>query len=291
MKELDREQAFLLLHAVVDGEASQEEKEAFFAFIKHHPDIEAEYKETLKLKEILADPIHKEKAPEHLKRSILHILDHQKSAPSNESPSHPQNGSGGTFSGLSEKVFRYVSAAAVVLIFTLITIQFLDKTGMPTEGEMVVVEQMVAEHFETAAGSVIEPHFKTSSIKEAEIFLDQNHGINLTIPEIEGAEFAGIVFADFIDNFNTPLLEYIHPDNEETIYVFTFNIDEVEANSMLQRHKEAVEECRQSKDFYVSEIDGNHVVSWLWEDNWYTAISHHDGDDLASWVSQHHPTE
>lgn len=290
--ELTREQAYLLLHTVADGESSESEREAFFKYIEDHPDIAREYQQVLQLKMALCSNRCKKKAPNHLKETVLGLVDAQANKlRDSECITAKKNwySVSNLLEGYSGKIVRYIAAAVVIVIFSIITVRVLEKTGMQTSiAKEIIVEQMAAKHYVTSSGSVIEPHFKTTSISEAETFLFEEHEIELTIPHIQGAQFAGIVFSDFVEKFKTPLLEYINLELNETIYVFAFDLRKVQEHSVLKRTSEAVEKCKKSEDFYVGEIDGYHVVSWNWENNWYTAISNRNGHDLAALVSPHH---
>jgi hypothetical protein len=296
MESLTRKQALFILPAVVDNEASEDEKRAFFEYIKEHPDIRSEFENARKIKFIMSARCPKKPAPEQLKNKILHQIDEldknpdvraeneqnleqlQQELQQREKPSF-------IFLKYAGTSFRYIAAGAVILLISLVILELLDQTG-PGEPPMVefIVENMSAQYFLAAGGGIIDPHFATNSISEAEQFLFDQYGMELTIPEISGAEFAGIVMADFLENFQTPLFEYNQTDLGETIYIFVFNVDSLKNHKNLKRHEKAVKSCVRSSDFYVAEIDDHHVVSWLWNNSWYTAISNHNGYDLASLI-------
>ena len=286
MLQLNRKKALVLLHAVADDEATVEERKAFLEFIKDHPDIEKEYQQILEIKLALSCSQFIKKAPNSLKWKICKALNEEKNQFIDQECQFVNKDKSYTallLHGKSGRIIRYMVAAAVVIVFTLLTVRILENTDM--NGGEITVEQMAAKHFVTTAGSVIAPHFRTSSVSDAEDYLADYHNIYLKIPEINGTEFTGIVFSDFIEKFNTPLLEYVQIKTGEPIYVFTFDLNKVRANSSLKRTNEAVEKCKKSKDYYVAEIDGYHVVSWNWDNNWYSAISNHDGNVLASLIS------
>lgn len=287
MKDLTRKEARILLHTVVDGEATEKEKHLFFEFIKHHPDIEREYFQVLELKKALSEKLPQKKAPDYLVERILQaVKDENKDLVDQEYENSEslQDKFKLFFSGTSGRIVRYISAAAVLLLFTLITVQVLENTGMDSTHEPILLEQVATQHFLESSKTVLEPHIKTTSTTEAEKYLAENYNIQLTIPDIQGAQFTGVAFSDFTDKFNAPLLEYTQPELNETIYVFAFNLNELARKSTLVRDMNAVKKCKKDNDFYVAEINGHHVVSWKWDNNWYTAISNHNGYDLAALV-------
>jgi len=285
MKDLKKEEARWVLPAVVDNEATEEERLAFFTFIKKNPEVEKEYKDALLIKKTLATANLRKKAPDHLRKAVMKSIEELKNecaSTDKKIQSIPTPIYSDTH---STKWLRYLSAAAAVLFISLVTLQLLDRsTGGASNDYNVIVENMAAEHFIKSGGELIEPHFSTNLTDEAEAYLRDHFGMQITIPTLEGAEFAGIVMAEFVNNFQTPLLEYSQQNIGETIYLFVFDMDQVQQHKTLVRHGAAAEACKKSEDFYVAVINEHHVVSWLWDNTWYSAISNHNGYDLAALV-------
>ncbi len=292
---MNRKKALEILPAIVDNEASSDEQVAFFDFIEHDETVRKEYEEALKIKQLLKTKYKRVQTPEHLANRINKIiaaLEEQTTDEETKIYNLPSETSTKTHSDHSTKrsvsfgsLFRYLAAAAVILFFTLVTIQLLDRTASYEDSLAgLVVENIAAEHFIKSSGQLIEPHFGTHSVTDAEQYLLNHFGMVITVPNITGAQFEGIVMADFIEGFQTPLLEYTQPEINETIYLFAFDMDKVLESNALKRHHEAVAACNTDHDFFVAEIDEHHVVSWLWNNTWYSAISNHNGYDLAGLV-------
>ncbi len=293
MHKLTEKEAILILPAVVDNEASQDERDAFFAFIAGNENVRNQYKDALLMKRLLSEKLARKTAPPHLKQAIrdtLQNLKSQEELDSTQDLGRDQPVTDHGYRSKSEKksttlLFRYLSAAAVLLIFTLVTVQILNRVNPSAiDSSAQILENISLEHFIHSGGNLIDPQFSFSSITEAEHFLAENHQLTITVPHIEGAEIAGIEMSEFTDNFNTPLLKYHQHEINETIYLFAFDLNEVSALNNLVRNSHAAAACKEREDFYVTEIDNYHVVSWLWNNTWYTAVSNHNGYDLASLV-------
>jgi hypothetical protein len=292
MDKLSKKQALNLLPAIVDGEATKEERIAFFSFIETNDKVREEYESALRIKELLAKRLPKVKAPSHLRKNVFELIESAKEQgqlidiPASETGEELPPGRlyKDALVSLWKPALRYIAAAAVLLFITLTTVELLDRTTDSTTLQYDIVENYTAIHFLNSEGRLSEPHFRTSSITEAEQHLLEIHGISMTVPPISGAEFAGLFLTDFYNGFETPLLGYYQPDIDETIFVFAFEIDKITAHGKLKRHGEAVKSCKTNTDFFVAEIENHHVVSWTWDGNWYTAVSNHNGYDLASLI-------
>lgn len=290
MKKISRKQALFILPAVVDNEAGEEERAAFFEFISHNDDVREEYENALLIKHIVSSKFKKKKAPESLKKRISESLSKEEAGSGNpdalihENTQHSQPDGNNSNSRIIGSASRYLAAAAVILFLSIVTIQLLDRTSPHTAENTYVVENMAAEHFTAIGKGNSSLKLRAFSAEDAEQYLLEHFSMEITIPDIEGARFDGILMADFIDGYQTPLLGYSQPDIDETIFIFAFDVDQIDTHQYLVRNKDAVESCINKQDFHVAEIADHHVVSWLWEDKWYAAISNHNGYDLASLI-------
>jgi hypothetical protein len=292
MNRLTKKQALDLLPAVIDGEASENERLAFLAYIETDPDVRDEYESSLRIKELLAKKLFKKKAPAHLRNKVYELIEESqrnrelRDISPDERPDEVKPGQLYKPEPVSiwKPTLRYLAAAAVLLFITLTIVELLDRMTTTETGGFEIVENYSAIHFLNSEGRLSEFHYSTASISDAEQYLLDHHGITMTIPPVKGAEFAGIIIADFYNGMEAPLLGYHQHDIDETIFIFAFENDKIASHKKLKRLSDAVEKCRTNTDFYVAEIENHHVVSWTWDGNWYTAVSNHNGYDLAALI-------
>ena len=293
MKRLTKKQALDILPAVVDGEVSEDLRIAFLAYAEKDPAVKKEYEDALLIKKLLSDKLGKVDAPESLKirvQNLIEDLDRESSLTDFETDSdsirnlNEESYEWSWSRSLVKPAFRYLAAAAVILLITLTTLRFLNQMDSSDEFSVATVENYTAVHFANTSGHAPEFHFETSSETEAEQYLSENHGVYITIPKIEGAQFQGVFMSDFYNGMTAPLLEYHQPDINESIFLFAFDVNDLERKENIDRNREAVEKCVNATDFHIAEVDSRHVLSWKWEDTWYTAVSNHNGYDLAALI-------
>lgn len=293
MKRLTKQQALDILPAVVDGEVSDELMKAFMAFIETHPDVREEYEDALLIKKLLSEKLRRQKAPAHLKMKVNRIIEEMdlessyrdmETSSKTISESTESLGDGSFTHNILYPSLRYLAAAAVILFITLTTLRFLDRMDTADEFMAATVENYTAVHFVNTSGKAPDYHFATSSEEEAEKYLRDHHGVSITVPKISGASFAGVFMSDFYNGMVAPLLEYRQPEIGETIFLFAFSVDNIDKNKNIVRDREAVKKCVTTTDFHVAEVESRHVLSWKWDGNWYTAVSNHNGYDLAALI-------
>ncbi|HKL14835.1 MAG TPA: hypothetical protein VJ915_04330 [Balneolaceae bacterium] len=303
MKQLTKKEAIELMPFVVDNEASEQEKVAFFKYIQTDSEVKKNYESLLFVKQLLKTKYSRENAPEHLKDKITAIIEDmewEKDQDSKVDNSSSYYGKDSTFDGGSYKEStqekkspllkllkpaRYLVAASVIFIFSLLTIEFLDQMSSDRFYNQNSLEYVALNHFNT--GSHLEASlasFNPESFDHASQLLEERMSYTPRLPKIEGADLRSIVHTTFTNGHNVPVLDFYQAGLDEAIHVFAFKVGEFDDPNMIPRDPEAVKSCKTYDDYHIKNINGKHVVSWKWGDYWYTAVSNHNGNDLIALV-------
>lgn len=289
-RKLTKSEALELLTPVVDNEVSAEERDAFLAYIAHDEELKQEYDSMKRIKALMGNRCPCAKAPNSLKDFLSAYCSSKTSA--SDSPTYEIPGKKSVskqnqpdISDTSEQHSKwwYYTAAAIV-VFTISLWGFLNYGKWVGENPTYNIEKHAYQHFMKHDGKLVPPTISTASLGSAEIELARNYDMAMTIPELEKAEFKGVVYEEFVPDFKAPMLEYHMPAEDQYIYIFAFQIDKMEQFGQLVRDQDAVKACTKSRDFHIRNVNGKHVVSWKWNNIWYSAISNHDGNTLASLV-------
>jgi hypothetical protein len=289
-RKLTKTEALELLTPVVDNEVSAEEREAFLDYIAGDEDLKHEYESMKRIKTLMGDRCPCAKAPDSLKEFLSAYCSSEPPASDNPpiydinkksvSQREQSNASG---SSTENSKWGYYAAAALVVV-AISAWSFFNYGNLEVENPTYNIEEYAYQHFMKHDGRLVPPTISTANLGSAEIELAQNYDISMTVPELDKAEFKGVVYEEFVPDFKAPMLEYYLPGEDQFIYIFAFNINEIEQFGQLVRNQEAVNTCTKSRDFHIRNINGKHVVSWKWNNIWYAAISNHDGNTLASLV-------
>lgn len=293
-KELTKDEAFKLITAVVDDEASAEDRQAFMDFIAHNDEVRQEFEAIKKIKSLLSSRCPYAKAPKSLRQFVKATCQEDTSQKDEEVPIYdkPCVGPGRQkpdskddekkSHGTTQRWIFSVAASLLVIAAAWSFFNFYssaDKTK-----EIYNIDEYAYEHFQKNKGKLVSPTITTANLGSAEMRLARDYDMPMTVPALKNAEFKGIAYVDFVPNFKAPMLEYYLPSEDQYIYIFAFKLDKLKEFGQLVRHEEAIQKCDKPKDFYVREVNGKHVVSWKWDDVWYAAISNHNGNRLASLV-------
>lgn len=296
----NREELLELITAVIDGEASEAEKEKFRRAAENDTTLTLALERERKIKHLIATRCKRTKSPDHVSVKIRALI-------SAEAQSQAQSQIQTRSVPLSDPirsdnqpvtdtvqqqpadvkrrpdliVYRLLAIAAVFLLATLL---YVYQGSAVTE--YYIVEDLVYEHYNNHGGNLLPVTFASESTAHAEEILNDDYNLRLTVPELQGARFSGVVYAEFTSDFHTPLLEYTVDDGDH-IYVFAFCLDELNKFGVLERDGAAVNRITDINDVHIKEIGGKHVVSWKWHDVWYSAISNHDGETIAAMLPKH----
>lgn len=297
MQKLTKYKALKLLPLLIDGEAENDDINALLSYLNTDDEMKTLYLNELRFKELLKSNYQREKTPKDLRAKITRLIEKESKAIEQitieqDIPSiHPisdtrkNDVSQNKIKSKNASIFRWlrpVAAIAAIFFLTLLVVQLLQRASSPLD--FYSVEEYASTHFLNHGGQILAPSFESVSLSDAADHLQAHYNMPLRMPLIEGASFAGVAYAEFVPEYDTPVISYHQEDINEVIYVFAFKIEDMEASGMLQRNPDAVEACVTYDDFHVIDMKGKHVVSWKWGDYWYAAVSNHNGNDLAALV-------
>lgn len=299
-QELSKREAIILITPVVDNEASEQEKDAFFNFIQDNDEVRRRYESARRVKGLVSSRCPRIKAPDSLCERINMFITSQQLIGENSESADPiydipcpgsiqednkDISSAGSKITLDYNNWLFSVAVGLFIIFILGGVFYYNQgPQISDETTAYNIEESAFEHFNKHQGSFIEPSYSTASIASAENELAKNYNISIKVPSINNAVFKGVVYSEFVPGYEAPMLEYYLSSDDQYVYVFVFKIDQLEKFGKLVRDKEAIKECDEPQNFHVRNVNGKHVVSWKWDDVWYAAISNHSGDTIASLI-------
>ena len=172
----------------------------------------------------------------------------------------------------------YWAAAAIVFLSAMFSLY--SAVTIPAAFD---VEAHAWRHFNSGmVEASLVPLPETSTVLAKTVILEKM-GMDVTVPELKGASFVGVHNVDFVDGYETPVLTYAAGSESDLIHIFVFKVDKMDDDIALQRDPDAIAKCSTDPDaVHVADIQGKHVVSWQWQDTWYTAVSNHSGDVIAA---------
>lgn len=276
----EQKKASELITRAVDKQLNEEERVFFEQTCAQDAIIRKLYQEHLLVKNLLkklASPVQlpQDAKQRFIERAVMEVeTQNELVQQSAKRPRSPIN----TFAS-------YFLAIAAIFIFAWTGYTYLNKP-ISTEQSF---EYYVSETFVNAGGSYLEPDWTFQDHETAELAISEHYNYKVHVPTIKGATFIGVVDVENQNGLHIPILQYHQKDINEFIYLFAFEMhDQLPMTSL--RLEEAVKSCQQSTDYHVSAMrEGKHVVSWKWDNTWYSAVSNHNGNDLAALVGPLNP--
>ena len=279
---MDTKQLYEHISAYVDGELGNTDTEKLLDLASRDKSVQKAIESERKIKKLLKSRLHRVGAPSEFKQRINSLiaaeqLKMQSVQMNNQSSSQSSNPVDRPSSSRNRFLF---SVAAIVLVglFLVLVQQFNSNSNTLNA---LTVEDLTYQHYANHSGQMLPSEFEIINTTDAQMKLKEVYGCNITVPELQGARFAGVIYADFHDGFHTPMLKYEVSDGDN-IYMFAFESHLLEENPKLIAYGKATDAIINHDDVFITKVNNYDVVSWKWGEVWYTAVSEHSGDVLAA---------
>lgn len=275
MEEYKRE----LISAFIDNELSSSERDSLTKEAETNKEIADEIERQKKFKQFILTKVKRVPLPNDSRQRIMSALAEEMSKSSeltNRIEPTPT-----PISRLNKKVSQprpWLLVAAILLLSALI---YLSRTNSTTLDDFKSVEFVSYQHFQNHSGSFVGKAYGIETTQQAIDFLKEHYSCDITVPELNGAQFAGVLYADFHDGFHTPLLSYKVAE-DDFIYIFAFELKHLNNLTDLKREPNAVNAIIRHNDVFTVTFNEHDVLSWKWGDVWYSAVSKHKGNMIAA---------
>lgn len=283
-----------LVTAYVDGQATSEEIALIEKFQQHDDSINKAILAEIRIRNLVKLRCLRVAAPDMLRARCLELISSEAKAQDSDrqeatitpisaanTVSNSRNRPDETQSRGSD-AFKWVAAAIL-----FISVGFWSgRSVIPTDTSVAAitypVEDHVQRHFALVSDTRISGTKSIDDVNEAHEYLLQHFGMDVTVPQLKNATFAGIELSEFVPGFTTPMLKYNVAGENDPIIIFAFPLDVMSDDPRLVRDTEAVKTCQKDSDTHIKAVDGKHTVSWKWGNVWYVGVSDHNGEVLAS---------
>lgn len=267
-----------LITAFVDGELDERECLRLGALLEKDQRLKNAVRSEKAIKYLIRSKAKRICAPAHLREKVIKLIQQANEVGKTEPAAQSEKDRISVQPPSKSKNIQPLIFAIAALFLIAISINlFRSQQALP---EAHSVEWLTWLHFQNHEGAFIEPTLGAASTADAQQALLHRFDCNITVPELDGAEFAGVVYADFFEGYHVPLLEYKITEGDY-IYIFAFELDKLDEKT-LPRDARAVDAIVSHNDVFIADISGMDVVSWKWGDVWYSAVSHHSGEVIAA---------
>lgn len=280
-----------LITAYIDGQATADEIALIERYSRSDESINKAILAELRIRNLVKHKCQKIAAPDMLRSRCMELISNEilgslESRPEatitqissvQNSESLPKKNN-----GTSPELFKWVAAA---LLF--ISVGFWSgRTTSISESSLASItypiEDHVQRHFTLVSDTRIAGTSSIDNVTEAHNYLLDHFGMDVTVPQLKNATFAGIELSEFVPGYTTPMLKYNVAGQNDPIIIFAFPLDRMGDDPRLVRDTEAVKTCQKETDTHIKNVDGKHTVSWKWGNVWYVGVSDHNGEVLAS---------
>lgn len=258
-----------ILSAFVDKEVSEKESQELQSLIQTDSVAKRFTDDERELKQCVKRACSKTKASDELRSRCLDVIGLQNISSIFGQPA--------STSKKGKPYYKLMAAASVLLVVSM-AFWFTNNQLTSANSQVFGVESYVYQHFMNNHNVELMPY----DTQTAQAYIFSTYQIDMTVPELDGATFKGMTYSEFVPGYNAPILIYHVADTPDPVMIFAFEVNSMYGDIILERDEYAIATCIGHDDVHIKDIDGKHVVSWKWNGTWYSGISHHDGEVLAS---------